>query len=353
MQKTLVQIVQHLRPGGLENMALDLCRFAGSDYKVHLVSLEGQEPGWRALQDVPAEIHLLNKGPGTSLRMLFRLRRLLRQIGADIVHTHHIGPLIYGGIAARLAGVSCVVHTEHDAWHLQSIRRRHVQNAAISLVNPVLVADAPLVAANAMKYLRGRDYYTVLNGIDCERFVPGNKISARTKLGLPLSATLVGCSARLEPVKGVDNLVRALASLPADIQVCVAGQGSQRDVLMDLAHRLGVAGRIHFIGHVDDMPAFYQALDLFCLPSRNEGLPLSPLEAQACGVPAVVMDVGAARHTLCPQTGRLVPAGDVSGLARALQDALERHTDCSPRPHMQVNWDVRQMAAAYRQFHTV
>ncbi len=353
MQKTLVQIVQHLRPGGLENMALDLCRFAGPEYKVHLVSLEGKETGWRALEDVPAEIHLLNKGSGISLKSVLRLARLLRRVDADIVHTHHIGPLIYGGIAARLARVPRIIHTEHDAWHLQSARRRYVQNAAISLVNPVLVADAPHVAVNAMTYLPGRDYHTVLNGIDCERFIPGNKISARNRLGLPLGAKLIGCSARLEPVKGVDNLVRALASLPADVQLCIAGQGSQQEVLLELADRLGLAQRVHFIGHVDDMPRFYQSLDLFCLPSRNEGLPLSPLEAQACGVTAVVMDVGAAGTTLCPQTGHLVPAGNLRALINVLRNALNLHPEYSPRTHVQTHWDVRQMAAAYRQFHTV
>jgi glycosyltransferase involved in cell wall biosynthesis len=352
MQKTLVQIVQHLRPGGLENMALDLCRFAGPDYKVHLVSLEGEESGWAALDDIPAEIHLLKKAPGSSLGTVFRLARLLRKIGADIVHTHHVGPLIYGGLAARLAGVAKVIHTEHDAWHLQSSRRRLVQNAAITLVRPVLIADAPHVAANAMIFLPGRDYHTVLNGIDCQRFVPGNKIIARTEICVPLSATLIGCSARLEPVKGVDNLVRALARLPDDIHLTVAGQGSQRGALLDLADELGVSNRLHLIGHVDHMPRFYQALDLFCLPSRNEGLPLSPLEAQACGVPAVVMDVGAAGQTLCPETGHLVPADDLQELARALRRALDRNLECSPRTHVEANWDVRQMADAYRQFHT-
>jgi glycosyltransferase involved in cell wall biosynthesis len=352
MQKILVQIVQHLRPGGLENMAIDLCRFAGPDYKVHLISLEGQESGWRILKEVPAQIHLLKKAPGSSLRTVFRLARLLREIGADIVHTHHVGPLIYGGLAARLAGVSRVIHTEHDAWHLQSTRRRHVQNAAISLVRPVLVADAPHVAANAMTFLPGRDYQTVLNGIDCERFVPGNKIAARTELGLPTTVTLIGCSARLEPVKGVDNLVNALAHLPDDIHLAVAGQGSQRDALIDLAQELDVLERIHLIGHVDDMPRFYQALDLFCLPSRNEGLPLSPLEAQSCGIPAVVMDVGAAGQTLCPETGHLVPADDLAELTRALRRALDRNLKCSPRSHVEAKWDVRKMAAAYRQLHT-
>lgn len=352
MQKTLVQIVQHLRPGGLENMALDLCRFAGDEYDVHLISLEGRDAQWQALDDVPAKIHLLEKVSGFSLSCVFELARLLRKIDADIVHTHHVGPLIYGGLAARLAGVARVIHTEHDAWHLQSGRRRHVQNTAITLVRPVLVADAPHVASNAMTFLPGREYHTVLNGIDCQRFVPGNKMSARAELDLPLSVTLIGSSARLETVKGVDNLVRALALLPSDIHLAVAGQGSQRDALITLAHEIGVSDRLHLIGHVDHMPDFYQALDLFCLPSRNEGLPLSPLEAQACGIPAVVTDVGASGQTLCPETGHLVEADDFHELARGLRRALDRKLNCSPREHVETNWDVRQMAAAYRQFHT-
>ncbi|MBZ4288949.1 hypothetical protein LAN16_24115, partial [Mycobacterium tuberculosis] len=63
----------------------------------------------------------------------------------DVVHTHHIGPLLYAGYAARLTGVQTRIHTEHDAWHLQDDKRRHLQALALKAVQPTLVADATRV----------------------------------------------------------------------------------------------------------------------------------------------------------------------------------------------------------------
>jgi len=112
---------------------------------------------------------------------------------------------------------------------------------------------------------------------------------ARRALRLPDSGRLIGSAGRLEPVKGHALLIEALAALPTDVTLVLAGDGSQRPILEALAARLGVAERVHFLGHIDSIVTFYRALDVFCLPSVAEGLPLSVLEAQACGVAAVVV----------------------------------------------------------------
>jgi len=73
---------------------------------------------------------------------------------ANVVHTHHIGPLLYAGIAARLSGVKHLIHTEHDAWHLNNSRRCKLQRWAIRLTRPQLIADANSVAVSVKKKLR-------------------------------------------------------------------------------------------------------------------------------------------------------------------------------------------------------
>ncbi len=119
---------------------------------------------------------------------------------------------------------------------------------------------------------------------------------------------------------------------------------------MELRQRtreLGIAKRVHFLGQVDVMPEFYQALDVCCLPSYAEGLPLSLLEAQACGIPTVVSDVGGCKNALCPDTGHLVRPGNAMALAAALSASLNGSASRSPRDYVLSTGDIRDMVRDY------
>lgn len=357
MNQRTVQIVQHLQPGGIESMALELQRFARDGHDVHIVSLEGSRQtaltAWSRLLPVAGQLHFLDKPPGLRPGTLLRLVRLLRTLRPDALHTHHVGPLLYGGLAARLAGVRHLVHTEHDAWHLTDARRRALQSLVTRLVRPCLVADARLVREAAEEALPGRHFRVIANGIDTERFRPGNPRGARQRLGLPEGVRLIGCAARLETVKGHAVLLEALARLPGDIHLALAGQGSLAAELARQSEQLGIAGRVHFLGNVEAMPDFYAALELFCLSSFREGLPLSPLEAQACGIRCVLTDVGGNREALCPATGRLVPSGDPARLAEAIAAQLAVEPAASPREFVVNHGDVRVMTRAYEALYGV
>ena len=351
---TVVQVVQHLIPGGIETMALDLAAFCEDHENTIIISLEGDQLSavrdWPRLQAVADKLIFLDKKPGLNPSLILRLRRLFKQMGVDVVHTHHIGPLLYAGTAARLAGVKCLVHTEHDAWHLNDSRRRKLQSRVIGLTRPLLVADAGIVAAKMRHHLRLENICVIRNGIDTERFTPGDQRRARQRLGLPQEGQLIGCSGRLEEVKGHKTLIRALAQLSPTIHLALAGTGSIETELRQLVKKWHLGNRVHFLGRIDDMPCFYRALDIFCLPSLNEGLPLSPLEAQACDIPAVVTDVGGSRETLCPHSGELIPAENADAMATILNKMLELQPQefrTSPREFVQKQGDVRLMAQAY------
>jgi len=348
----LVQVVQELTPGGIQVMVLELERWLGAEFEVHVVSLEGTVDGlrsaWPRTASLGDRLHALAKAPGVHPATTLRLTRLLARLRPLAVHTHHIGPLLHGGLAARVACVRRLVHTEHDAWHLDSANHRRLQRAALALFRPRLVADAPAVAAALQRAIPSSRPRLIANGIDVERFTPGEPAVARRTFGLPQALRLVGTAGRLEHVKAQDLLIEAFAALPSDVGLAIAGDGSRRDELERLAAALGVRGRVHFLGHIEDMPAFYRSLDVFCLPSRAEGLPLALLEAQACGVPAVATDVGGVGEVLAPGISLGVPAGDVARLAAAIATVLARVTASDPRPFVLDGYGAPAMAAAYR-----
>lgn len=348
---TVIQVVQHLRPGGIETMVLDLLSFCEQGNRTFIVSLEGTKHSainhWPKLQPVADKLVFLGKKPGLAPSLILSMSKLFKRLEADVVHTHHIGPLLYAGVAARLAGVRQLIHTEHDAWHLDDPRRRILERVAIRLARPRLVADAETVAGNMRKHLKTARIQVIPNGIDTQRFIPGDQAQARQRLGLPQGVLLIGCSGRLEKVKGQRVLIDALTRLPEHIHLTLAGTGSNETQLRRQAEAFRLGKRVHFLGRIDEMPTFYHALDVFCLPSLNEGLPLSPLEAQACNIRTLVTDVGGSRETLCPHSGQLVPGGDASAMASTLDRMLRKPLAITPREFVQQRHDVRRMASAY------
>lgn len=351
-QNSHIQIVQHLQPGGIETLVLDLCRFSQAQQKAYIISLEGSKAEaiahWPRLEAFADQLVFLDKPDGWSLPTLWHLVKTLKLLGAARVHTHHIGPMLYGGVAARLAGVHEWIHTEHDAWHLQNKKHRHIARWCINRLHPLLVADAALVAQQIKKQLPGVMTDVVYNGIDTHRFCPGNQSHARELLGLPQAAQLIGCAARLHPVKGQHRLIKILKKFPAPVKLVLAGEGETRQQLQQLAEKLGVAERVIFLGNVDDMPNFYRAIDVFCLASDFEGLPLSPIEAQACNTPAVVTDVGGARETVCKKTGAAVPLDNENALIQALANCFLAQPLHQPRSFVEQQYDVRKMVAEYQ-----
>ncbi len=356
MKNVIVQVVQHLQPGGIETMALDLMQEYSKHSQVHIVCLEGNKEeaitAWPRLKPMAEQLHFLNKSSGLDFMLLVKLAKLLWQLKANIVHSHHIGPLLYGGLAARLVGVKHLIHTEHDAWHLSETARRKLQGQLLFLVRPIMVADCDAVASALLKAYPNSRPNVILNGIDTQRFLPVDqqkKALLRQQLNLPEKVFLLGCAARLEAVKDHNSLLHALSLLPEYVALALAGQGSLQQQLEQTCHQLGLQDRVFFLGALDNMADFYPCIDVFCLPSLNEGLPLSPLEAQACGIPAIVSNVGGCSNIVDPSTGYLTPPNTPSALYDSVLSIMKRQHKGSPRDFVLNTGDLVKTAKAYRQ----
>lgn len=359
MKNVIVQVVQHLQPGGIETMALDLMQEYAKHSQVHIICLEGNKDAvinaWPRLQEWQPQLHFLNKSSGLDIGLLFKLAKLLWRLKANIVHTHHIGPLLYGGLAARFIGIKHLIHTEHDAWHLSEAARRKLQGQLLFLVRPVIVADCDAVANALLKAYPNSRPNVILNGIDTERFLPvaePEKATLRQQFKLPEKVFLLGCAARLEAVKDHNSLLHALSLLPENVCLALAGQGSLKEQLEQTCIRLGIQDRVFFLGALDNMADFYPCIDVFCLPSLNEGLPLSPLEAQACGIPAIVSNVGGCSNIVDPSTGFLTPPNTPTALYESVLSIMKSQHKGSPRDFVLSTGNLVKTAKAYHQLMT-
>lgn len=343
-----VHIVQRLAPGGIESLVLGLLDAGGGD--VSAISLEGSfdrlSADWPRLARYAGLASGLGKSPGLSPALVFRLARELKHRRATAVVSHHIGPFLYGGLAARLTGMRHLVHVEHDAWHYQAPKRRLLGQALTRLLQPTLAAVSRPTTEAIREHLR-RTPVEVRNGVDLSVFRPADSSELRNQLALPKSAKLVGSVGRLEEVKGHDILIEAARQLGEEVHVVLAGSGSRMSALQAMSAKLGLSDRVHFLGHRDDAAAVLQSLDVFCLPSRNEGLSLTLLEAQACGVSCVATDVGASGEGLCPHSGNLVPSEDPEALAQAIQRVLGASPATSPRAFIEQNFNWSDTVRRY------
>jgi len=356
--KVVVQVVQHLRAGGIECLVLEMLRSSqiSKEEDMHIISLEGTKEEalkhWPRLLPYKQNLYFLNKPQGLSINCLLKVKRILQRLNTDVLHTHHIGPLFYAGLTARLARIQNRIHTEHDAWHMQDIKRRKLESSLLKWVKPVLVADAKGVHEQLKKYQPDYPSQIIHNGVDCKVFHKGNKSYARSQLGLPQKEIhIIGCAGRLTEVKGHKYLIEALKFLQDDCILVLAGEGESRDELEGFIKQNNLEKRVILLGNIDNMVYFYQSLDVFCMSSLNEGLPLSPLEAQACGVPVVLTDVGGSREACCPKTGMMVPAKDSSALAWGVRQVfinILKDDYASPREFVLNNRDFCNMLAEYR-----
>jgi len=355
MKPVIVHVVQHLKPGGIESFALEFQRAAQPFFDVHIISLEHHNVKgyWNNIDGFKEFIHVLNKKPGWQANIFTQLKEFFEKVNPIYVHTHHIGPLVYGGVAARLANVKNLIHTEHDAWHLANSKVRLLQKVIMRLVRPIYVADARFVAKQINRLMptlkSSLRPVVIINGVDTEKFKPSTISKKRLlkQANLPTELKFIGCAARLESVKAHHVLINALSKLPDDVGLLLAGTGSLQEELSQLVIDLNLQQRVFFLGHVEDMTCFYPLLDVFCLSSSDEGLPLSPLEAQSCGVPAVLTDVGGCKEAICSETGMVVQPNNPTLLAQALSQVLNQKNEHSPRIFIEKQRSIKTMIKQY------
>lgn len=196
---------------------------------------------------------------------------------------------------------------------LKALRRICLRRADVVVVPSRYLAVS--VRGDGVPAERVRVVYNAVEPVDGVRTKP---------TGLEARHTLI-TGGRLVSWKGVDGIIRALATLGEDVGLVVVGDGPEERDLRELARRLDVEGRVRFTGRLDRARMFsaFAAADVFVLNSTYEGLPHIVLEAMAAGLPVVATDVGGTGEIVeHGRTGLLVPPGDADALRRVLAELL-------------------------------
>ncbi|HXF93041.1 MAG TPA: glycosyltransferase [Nitrospiraceae bacterium] len=334
----VLYIITGLATGGAEIMLLRLLeRLDRGRYKPMVISLTtvGDIGPRIAALDIPVQALGMTSG----LSGLSGFRRLLREVKRfepDIVHTWLYHADLFGGLAARLAGIDAV------CWSIRSSNldsdKTHWTTRAVRQVGALLSHIIPrrifLNSETASRIHVSLGYAVekmsvVPNGFDMTRFRPNNAARSRMRasLGCGDDTLLVGMISRFDPLKNHYGFVSAMAVVHRQmpqVHFLLAGKGVDRDneELMRWIEKAGLLENTHLLGSRDDVPELMAALDVLACPSHAEAFPNVVGEAMAVGVPCVATDVGDCA-SIIGDTGTVVPAGDMASFAAGVIGMLK------------------------------
>lgn len=254
------------------------------------------------------------------------VRQLLRTERIDLVHAHGTRAHSNTFWAARRLGLP-IVYTVHG-WSFHPDQKPLVRRAA-QLTEKLLMeqADATICVSDSnrrdgLEFCDMGRAQVIKNGINLQRFNPSlHTYNVRAELGIPRDVLLVGYIARITAQKDPFTLLRAVALLPAalNIRFLLVGNGDLKAKAQQLARTLKIESKVIFTDFRQDVPDVLQALDIYCLPSLWEGLPLGVLEAMAMGKPVIASSIEASREVIEPGVnGLLVTPQDPAQLAAAI-----------------------------------
>jgi glycosyltransferase involved in cell wall biosynthesis len=328
-------LIRSLNIGGAERQLIELASGLREEgWRVDVVTFYPGGALWDELERrrVPVE-HLAKRGRWDVIGFEIRLLRTLRRLRSPINHG-------YMGEANLMLTVSRpLLRKTRVVWGIRSadlsMAREDWLGRLLGRINTRMARRADLIICNSRSGmdLHARDGYpidrmiVIPNGVDTVTFSPLTDAgrAVRDEWSVRSDETLIGIVGRLDPIKGHDILLRAVAPLMANSPVRVACVGTGPDAyrvdLAELASALGVASRVIWAGPRSDMAAVYNALDLSVSASHGEGFPNVVAEAMACGTPCVVTAVGDSAE-IVGDAGWVCPPGDIPALRAAIASAL-------------------------------
>lgn len=367
----IAHLIYRLDYGGLENGLVNLVnRLPAARFRHAVLCLAGYGEFRRRVARGDVEVVSIGKHDGKDPRAYLRVLGHLRRLRPDVVHTRNLGTIDLQWLALA-AGVRHRVHGEHgfvaDDPRGLSRRALRIRRACRPAIQRYVAMSRDIAAwierDVGVSPARIRQIYS---GVDTSLFrpeglVPGDlpwRDERRDEL------VVLGTVGRLDPIKNQIALIEAVhrigarqPALGARLRLIVAGDGPERGRLEEAAHRLTAPGQVWFAGARNDVPDLLRAMDVFVLPSLNEGISNTILEAMASAVPVVAARVGGNPELIADgETGALCATASAESLAACLvgylaEAARLRAHGLAARRRACEGFSLEAMVGRYEQFY--
>ncbi len=354
---TLLSVFASFAVGGSQVRFTAVANRFGSRYRHLIVAMDGARAACQRLApNLDVEYPAISVQRGATFANFRPFRRALRALRPDVLITHNWGSIDWA--IANLPGLVRHVHLEDgfgpEERDNQLPRRVLTRRLVLRRATVVLPSRTLEGLARDLWRLPPARLRYIPNGIDLARLDV-----ARDPGRFPGEGPVIGAVAALRPEKALDRLVRAFAALDAfaardamPARLVIVGDGPERPGLERLAVALGIAGRVHFTGHIADPAPLYGGFDVFALSSDTEQMPLTVIEAMAAGLPVAATDVGDVRTMVAPENACFVGPKEPAALARSLAALLagaelRARLGAANRAKAARDFDQEAMFAAY------
>ena len=333
MKKRILQFIGSFHQGGSERQAVALTRLLKDEgsFEIFAATLNNDgvlrgEMDTAGFTDIP-EFPLTSFFNANFIGQARRCAAYLRENRIDVVHTHDFYTNVFGMAAATLAGVQAKIASKRETGGVRSGGQEFVEKLAFGRADAIIANSAAVRDYLIERGIASAKINVIYNGLDLDRF--NNVDAGREKFGLPTDESIrfITLVANLRhSVKNVPMFLRAAKRVAESAPIThfvVAGEGELENDLKAVAHELGVADNVHFIGRCTDVPALLAASYACVLTSTAEGFSNSILEYMAAGKPVVATNVGGATESVIDEeTGFLVASDDDAAMADRLIDLL-------------------------------
>ena len=318
--------------GGSERLVHNLAlRLDRGRFNPSVAWLVGRQ-ALKEFEDLQVPLHYVPKSTRVDFSTMQQLARIIERERIDVVNAQHFMPAIYAYYGCKLAAKKALVFTAHSRWEIEdtSLKWRVAGGYLLRRID-ASVGVSPDVSAAIQSVFKTNASQTVTieNGVDTDLFGREKDVqSLRGNLGLTDRDIVIGIVGNLKKVKNHLLLLQAFAKIAEELEsvkLLIVGRGSMvesDDTEDDLRlfvdnHRL--AERVSFLGYRTDIAELLQVMDVYCITSLREGLPLGLMEAMAAGLPVIGTNVQGIRDVITQDVdGVLVELGNVTALKNAL-----------------------------------
>lgn len=256
-----------------------------------------------------------------------KLGDILKKDDIDIVNAHHFMPMFYAFYGSKIKHGVKLVYTEHSKWEIEqvSFKWKIIGYYLMKKLDAVVGVSKLVTDSLQNKFkITPAKIHTIKNGIEIDKFTKNKNKFLKDKLNIADDTTVIGIIANFRKIKNHIFLLKAFNELlqkDNKVKLLLIGKGFKNDPentegeIRKFIYEKKIDKKVLLLGHRSDIPALLSIIDIFCLTSKKEGLPLSILEAMAAGIPIVGTDVEGIRDVICNgENGFLVKLDDVSGL---------------------------------------
>jgi glycosyltransferase involved in cell wall biosynthesis len=348
--------------GGAERLVYNLARHIDRDRFAPSIGWFVQDEPLKEFEELGIPLYYIPKRKRFDWEAMSRIAQIVRTQSIDVVNAHHFMPFFYAYYGAKVVNNAGLVYTEHSGNDILLVTGKWRPIGRYLLKR----SDAAVGVSEAVSRTIGAHFglppgkiHTIENGVDLSLFSreKGGKVHPGSRFGFPPTDVIVGIVANFRKIKNHLFLLKAFREVEKEkrgVKLVLAGQGfpgdpeSTEQVIRDFIRENGLEDNVLLLGYRPDVHELLRMMDIFCLVSYREGLPISLIEGMASGLPILGTNAEGIREVVDPdENGLVVEPDDVPGLTQALHrligdSDLRRRMGESSRRKAEAQYSLRR-----------